>query len=79
MGIVNAEETMIAIQLAAGSLVKVHSARVPSGRGYHLLERDDRTRKPIVDAFIHWLQQEMGATALRLSKRLGLCLSSSQG
>ena len=34
MGIVIAEEAMIADQLAAGALVEVHSARVPSGRGY---------------------------------------------
>lgn len=79
MGIVIAEEAMIADQLAAGSLVEVHSARVPSGRGYYLLERDHRTRKPIVDAFIHWLQQEMRATASLLSERRGLGLSSSQG
>lgn len=79
MGIVIAEEAMIADQLAAGSLVEVHSARVPSGRGYYLLEPDHRVRKPIVDAFIHWLQQEMIATTTILSERRGLGLGLGKG
>ncbi len=72
MGIVIAEEAMIADRLAAGTLVEVHSARIPSGRGYYLLEPDHRTRKPIVDAFIHWLQAEMHKTTTILSARRGL-------
>lgn len=79
MGIVIAEEAMIADQLANGSLVEVHSARVPSGRGYFLLEPDHRSRKPIVDAFIHWLQQEMSATTSLLSEKRGLGSLMSQG
>jgi LysR family glycine cleavage system transcriptional activator len=79
MGIVIAEEAMIADQLAAGSLAEVHSARVPSGRGYYLLEPDHRARKPIVDAFIQWLQQEMGVTKSSLAQRRGLGLAVGQG
>lgn len=76
MGIVIAEEAMIADHLADGSLVEVHSARVPSGRGYYLLEPDHRARKPIVDAFIHWLQQEMNTTTSLLSERRGLGMAT---
>jgi Transcriptional regulator len=72
IGIVIAEEVMIADQLTGGSLVEVHSARVPSGRGYYLLEPDNRARKPIVDAFIRWLLQEIAATTLQLSDRRGM-------
>ncbi len=78
MGIVIAEEAMIADHLSAGSLVEVHSARVPSGRGYYLLEPDHRARKPIVDAFIQWLQREMGATTSELLERRGLGQSISK-
>jgi LysR family transcriptional regulator, glycine cleavage system transcriptional activator len=77
MGIVIAEEAMIADQLAAGTLVEVHSARVPSGRSYYLLEPDHRARKPIVDAFIHWLQQEMQDTKSNLAQRRGLGLAAA--
>lgn len=72
MGIVIAEEAMIADQLATGALVEVHSTRVASGRGYYMLEPDHRARKPIVDAFIHWLQEEMAATTTMLADRRGL-------
>ncbi|MGK2229722.1 LysR substrate-binding domain-containing protein [Devosia sp.] len=64
MGIVIAEEAMIAEQLARNELVKVHSARVSTGRGYYLLEPQDRTRRPIVDAFVQWIQQELAETKL---------------
>lgn len=35
-------------------------------------EPDHRTRKPIVDAFIHWLQLEMSKATAILSERRGL-------
>lgn len=50
----------------------MHSPRVLSGRGYYLLEPDHRVRKPIVEAFIAWLKDEMEATAALLTKRRGL-------
>lgn len=78
MGIVIAEEAMIADQLVEGALVEVHSARVPSGRGYYLLEPDHRARKPIVNAFILWLQQEMSTTTSLLSDRRGLGLTTNE-
>jgi LysR family glycine cleavage system transcriptional activator len=74
LGIVIAEEAMIADQLATGDLVEIHSARVSSGRGYYLLEPDHRARKPIVDAFIQWLQQELEITKSGLTQRRGLGL-----
>lgn len=79
LGIVIAEEAMIADQLATGALVEIHSARVPSGRGYYLLEPDHRARKPIVDAFIQWLQQELSITKTNLTQRRGLGASSASG
>ena len=78
LGIVIAEEAMIADQLSAGTLVEIHSARVPSGRGYYLLEPDHRARKPIVDAFIQWLQHELSITKATLAQRRGLGLSGSR-
>jgi LysR family glycine cleavage system transcriptional activator len=74
MGIVIAEEAMIADQLATGALVEIHSVRVASGRGYYLLEPDHRARRPIVDAFIQWLQQELTFTKSSLAQRRGLGL-----
>ena len=79
LGIVIAEEAMIADQLGAGALVEIHSARVPSGRGYYLLEPDHRARKPIVGAFIQWLQYELTITNTKLGERRGLGLSGSGG
>ena len=72
MGIVIAEEAMIADQLTSGALIEVHSARVPSGRGYYMLAPDHHAQKPIVDAFIQWLKQEMSATTNALLARRGL-------
>jgi LysR family transcriptional regulator, glycine cleavage system transcriptional activator len=69
MGIVMAEEAMIAEQLFNHSLVEVHTARVPTGRGYYLLEAEHRARKPIVDTFIAWLQQEMAYANAKLFDR----------
>ncbi len=74
MGVVIAEEAMIADQLATGALVEIHSARVASGRGYYLLEPDHRARRPIVDAFIQWLQRELSDTKTSLARRRGLGL-----
>ena len=76
MGIVVAEEAMIADHLATGELVEVHSARVPSGRGYFLLEPDHRGRKPIVEAFVGWLEEELSLTKASLAQRRGLGLSA---
>jgi LysR family glycine cleavage system transcriptional activator len=69
MGIVMAEEPMIADRLASGHLVEVHSARVTSGRGYFLLEPKERARKPIVDAFVNWIFEEMAQTEATIENR----------
>jgi LysR family glycine cleavage system transcriptional activator len=76
MGIVIAEEAMIADRLATGELVEVHSARVPSGRAYFMLEPEHRARKPIVEAFISWLEEELGLTKVGLAHRRGLGFSA---
>jgi DNA-binding transcriptional LysR family regulator len=76
MGIVIAEEAMIADHLATGELVEVHSARVPSGRAYFLLEPEHRARKPIVEAFIGWLEEELGISRAGLTQRRGLGLTA---
>jgi len=68
MGIVIAEEEMIADQLLRHELVRVHSARVASGRAYYLLEPEDRAHRPIVEAFVHWLRDEMAQTEAELAR-----------
>lgn len=77
LGIVIAEEVMIVDQLAAGTLVQVHSARISSGRGYYLLEPEHRARKPIADAFVKWVQEELSVSSADLAQRRGLGLSGS--
>jgi LysR family transcriptional regulator, glycine cleavage system transcriptional activator len=68
MGIVIAEEAMISDQLTRHELIRVHSARVPAGRAYYLLEPEDRARRPIVDAFVQWLLSEMTDTENELTR-----------
>lgn len=66
LGIVIAEEGMIADQLTQHQLVRVHSARVPTGRGYYVIEPHDRTRRPIVNTFIKWVEAEMAESQSKL-------------
>lgn len=68
MGIVIAEEAMIVDQLTRHEFVKVHSAHVAAGRGYYLLEPGNRARRPIVDAFVQWLRQELADTEIALAR-----------
>lgn len=68
LGIVIAEEAMIADQLIRHELVRVHSARVPTGRGYYIIEPRDRTQRPIVNAFAEWVRAEMAESQSELNQ-----------
>jgi LysR family glycine cleavage system transcriptional activator len=68
LGVVIAEEAMIADQLIRHELVRVHSARVPSQRGYYLLEPQDRSRRPIVEDFVAWIKDEMNESRTQLAE-----------
>ncbi|KKB09655.1 LysR substrate-binding domain-containing protein [Devosia chinhatensis] len=68
LGIVIAEEAMIADQLIDHALVRVHSARVKTGRGYYLIEPQDRARRPIVSAFAEWVHAEMASNEAKLNE-----------
>jgi LysR family transcriptional regulator, glycine cleavage system transcriptional activator len=67
LGVVIAEEMMIADQLIAHDLVRVHSARVPTSRAYYVVELKDRARRPIVEAFAQWVASEVADSQHRLS------------
>lgn len=67
LGIVIAEEAMIADQLIAHELVRVHSARVPTTRAYYLIEPKDRARRPIVNVFADWVKSEMEESQNKLN------------
>jgi LysR family transcriptional regulator, glycine cleavage system transcriptional activator len=66
LGIVIAEEMMIADQLINHDLVRVHSARVSTTRAYYIVELKDRARRPIVDAFARWVSGEITESRQRL-------------
>jgi DNA-binding transcriptional LysR family regulator len=67
LGVVIAEELMIADQLVAHELVRVHSARVSTSRAYYIVEVKERARRPIVEAFAQWVTAEVAASQNRLN------------
>jgi len=67
LGVVIAEELMIADQLVAHQLVRVHSARVPTSRAYFIVELKQRARRPIVEAFAQWVTAEVAESQQRLN------------
>ena len=59
MGVLIAEDVLIADRLASKAVVAVHPSKVVIERAYYLLEPVDRPRKIAAVAFVDWLRGEI--------------------